>query len=178
MIVLPNTITLSTINISDQKKLFDLMSRIYLPEYRHLWYDDGLWYLNKIYSYTNLEIELSNTNSSYYFVHFKSETIGILKIIENVSLIEFVDKKSAKLDRIYLDPAYHSKGIGKALLQYTENRILATGHSILWLEAIDTQKKAIAFYKKMDFHVCGTFDLKFELIYPPLRGMYRMYKSF
>jgi hypothetical protein len=63
------------------------MSRIYLPEYRHLWFDDGSWYMEKIYSYTN--VELDNHNSSYYFVQYQSQTIGILKLIENIPLIEF-----------------------------------------------------------------------------------------
>jgi GNAT superfamily N-acetyltransferase len=177
MIKVSDTLTLTTISITDQEKLFDLMSRIYLPEYRHLWFDDGSWYMEKIYSYANLAMDLDNPNSTYYFVHYQSETIGILKLIENVPLIEFKNRKSAKLDRIYLDPAFHGKGIGKTLVHWTENRLAASGHSILWLEAIDTQKKAVVFYEKMDFQICGTFDLEFELIHANLRGMYRMYKN-
>jgi hypothetical protein len=47
MIVVSDTITLTAITINDQEKLFELMSRIYLPEYRHLWFDDGSWYMKK-----------------------------------------------------------------------------------------------------------------------------------
>jgi hypothetical protein len=36
------------------------MSRIYLPEYRHLWFDDGSWYMEKIYSYANMAMDLDN----------------------------------------------------------------------------------------------------------------------
>jgi ribosomal protein S18 acetylase RimI-like enzyme len=176
MIVVSDTITLTGIKISDQEKLFALMLKIYLPEYRHLWFDDGFWYMNKIYSHANLDKELANPNSSYYFVQYQSETIGILKLIENVPLIEFIDKKAAKLDRIYLDPAFQGKGIGKTLVHYIENRLAAIGYSVLWLEAIDSQEKAVVFYEKMDFQICGTFELEFELIQPTLRGMYRMYK--
>ena len=153
------------------------MSRIYLPEYRHLWFDSGNWYINKIYSYANLESDLATPNSSYYFVYYQSELIGILKVIENVPLIEFKEQKSAKLDRIYLDPAFHSKGIGKTLIHWTEKRLADTGHTILWLEAIDTQEKALTFYERMDYKTCGIFKLQYELIHPHLRGMYRMFKS-
>jgi ribosomal protein S18 acetylase RimI-like enzyme len=152
------------------------MQRIYLPEYRHLWLDSGSWYMEKIYSYTNLARDLDNPNSYYYFVHYQSETIGILKLIENIPLAEFKDRKSAKLDRIYLDPAFHSRGIGKTLIHWTEKRLVVSGHSILWLEAIDTQEKAVVFYEKMDFQICGTFKLEFDLIHDNLRGMYVMYK--
>lgn len=177
MIAVSDTITLKPISIDDQEKLFALMSKIYLPEYRHLWFDAGAWYMNKIYSYANLERDLATPNSSYYFVYYQSEAIGILKLIESVTLIEHKDRKSAKLDRIYLDPAFHGKGIGKSLIYWAENRLAANGHSFLWLEAIDTQKKALQFYEKMDYKICGTFELEYELIHPSLRGMYRMYKS-
>jgi hypothetical protein len=60
MIVVSDTITLTAIT-NDQEKLFELMSRIYLPEYRHLWFDDGSWYMEKIYSYTNMERDLAIT---------------------------------------------------------------------------------------------------------------------
>jgi GNAT superfamily N-acetyltransferase len=177
MIVVSDTITLKAITINDQEKLFELMTRIYLPEYRHLWFDDGSWYMEKIYSYVNMERDLANHNSSYYFVRYHLETIGILKLIENIPLVEFKNRKSAKLDRIYLDPAIHGQGIGKTLVEWTEKKLAASGHSLLWLEAIDTQKKAVVFYEKMNFQICGTFKLEFELIHTDLRGMLRMYKS-
>lgn len=176
MIVVSETITLTPILSTDHGKLYNLMSRIYLPEYRHLWFDAGSWYMDKIYSYANLEKDLATPNSFYFFVHYQSELIGILKLIENVALTEFKDQKSAKLDRIYVDPSFHGKGIGKTLIRWTESRLIASGHSVLWLEAIDTQKKALAFYEKMDYKICNTFQLEYELIYPNLRGMYRMYK--
>jgi GNAT superfamily N-acetyltransferase len=92
-----------------------------------------------------MERDLAIHNSSYYFVQYQSQTI--LKLIENIPLAEF-NRKSAKLDRIYLDPEFHGQGIGKTLLDWTEKRLAASGHSLLWLEAIDTQKKAVLFYEK------------------------------
>jgi GNAT superfamily N-acetyltransferase len=76
--------------------------------------------MEKIYSYTNMERDLAIHNSSYYFVQYQSQTIGILKLIENIPLAEFKNRKSAKLDRIYLDPEFHGQGIGKTLLDWTE----------------------------------------------------------
>jgi GNAT superfamily N-acetyltransferase len=93
-------------------KLFELMSE-YIFEYRHLWFDDGSWYMEKNIFYTNMERDLAIHNSSYYFVQYQSQTIGILKLIENIPLAEFKNRKSAKLDRIYLDPEFHGQGIGK-----------------------------------------------------------------
>jgi GNAT superfamily N-acetyltransferase len=77
--------------------------------------------------YTNMERDLAIHNSSYYFVQYQSQTIGILKLIENIPLAEFKNRKSAKLDRIYLDPEFHGQGIGKTLLD--RKRLAASGHS-------------------------------------------------
>jgi hypothetical protein len=92
-----------------------------------------------------MERDLAIHNSFYYFVQYQSQTIGILKLIENIPLAEFKNRKSAKLDRIYLDPEFHRHR--KTLLDWTEKRLAASGHSLLWLEAIDTQKKAVLFYE-------------------------------
>jgi GNAT superfamily N-acetyltransferase len=85
----------------------------------------GIW---KKYIPTPIWNEISPFNSSYYFVQYQSQTIGILKLIENIPLAEFKNRKSAKLDRIYLDPEFHGQGIGKTLLDWTE-RLAASGHS-------------------------------------------------
>jgi GNAT superfamily N-acetyltransferase len=106
-----------------------------------------------------MERDLAIHNSSYYFVQYQSQTIGILKLIENIPLAEFKNRKSAKLDRIYLDPEFHGQGKHRNSSRLDRKRLAASGHSLLWLEAIDTQKKAVLFYEKMNFQICGTFKL-------------------
>jgi GNAT superfamily N-acetyltransferase len=72
-------------------------------------------------------------------------------------LIEF-RSKICQTGSIYLDPAFHGKGIGKTLVHWTK-KLAASGHSILWLEAIDTQKKAVCFMKN-GLQICGYIRLR------------------
>jgi hypothetical protein len=87
----------------------------------------GIW---KIYSYTNMERDLAIHNSFYYFVQYQSQTIGILKLIENIPLAEFKNRKSAKLDRIYLDPEFQPRH-RKNSSRLDRKRLAASGHSLL-----------------------------------------------
>jgi GNAT superfamily N-acetyltransferase len=70
----------------------------------------GIW--KKIYS-TPIWNEISPFTTHPIILFNQSQTIGILKLIENIPLAEFKNRKSAKLDRIYLDPEFHGQGIGK-----------------------------------------------------------------
>ena len=161
---------LKKISINDQKDLYNLMSRIYPSTCEHLWIDKGKWYIDNLYSYDNPRKELSESNSLYFFIQYQSNIVGILRILENEPLIDFKKEKAAKLQRIYLAPSAQGKGIGKALINWTENKQRELGYSILWLEVMDTQTKAIRFYEKLGFKISGKLSLESDLVYKNLTG--------
>lgn len=168
---------LSTIKEDDLKQLKELMKGIYTPVYKHLWPDGGTRYLNSIYNPDNFKEELSNPNSRYYFVCFESETIGILKVLLNEPLKGYESKNAVKLQRIYLDPSVQGKGIGKILIQWVETTFCDKEGTAFWLEAMDTQKAALSFYKKMGFEVVYHFKFDSGFMIEEYRGMYTMVKN-
>ena len=177
IIIVSNTISLTEINLTDHKKLYNLMCKIYPPVYKHLWPDDGKWYLKEIYLKKNLEKELNNSNARYYFVNYKQEPVGILRVILNEPLIGVKNKYATKLHRIYLSPSVQNKGIGKEIVNWVEKKLCTKQESILWLEVMDSQGVAIRFYEKLGFKIVGSFRLQFELMYENVKGMYRMVKE-
>jgi GNAT superfamily N-acetyltransferase len=120
------------------------MSRIYLPEYRHLWFDDGSWYMEKIYP-TPIWTRSRHSQLILLFCSVSIANNWDFKIDRKYSLAEF--KIESKLDRIYLDPEFHGQGIGKTLLDWTK-KISSKWSFHFMVEAIDTQKKAVLFYEK------------------------------
>ncbi|MCX2680309.1 GNAT family N-acetyltransferase [Galbibacter sp. EGI 63066] len=176
MIKLSNDINLRPISLTDHESLSKLMNDIYPPVYNHLWLDNSEWYLNKLYSKENMATELNNPDSYYYFVQYKSNTVGILKVIVNESM-PGAENAMVKLQRIYLAPSLQGKGIGKLLIKWVEE-MFCKEHSLpLWLEAMDSQDTAIGFYEKLGFVKCGTFTLEFEMMKEKYRGMFRMIKE-
>lgn len=170
-----DSISLIAITLSDAESLLKLMYSIYVPPYKQLWQDGGEWYVQNTFKSNVLKEELSEKNAAYYFVEFKNEKIGILRLIQNVALIDFENKKATKLHRIYLDPKVHGKGIGKLLMDWTTQKAIENNSDILWLEVMDTQEQALKFYKKLGYEIASDFKLEFDLMHRHLRGMHRMY---
>ena len=168
-------LSLRAIKLKDAKKLLSLMDTIYVPPYKHLWQDNGNWYVQNTFNSVVLKNELTEVNAGYYFVEFKNETIGILRIVHNISLKDFEDKKASKLHRIYLDPKAHGNGIGKLLMDWSAQEAIKNNSKLIWLEAMDTQEQALKFYEKLSYQISGHFNLEFELMHKHLRGMHRMY---
>jgi len=169
-------IHLKKILLKDAVILYNLMQKIYPPVYKHLWEDQGDWYVNTVFSTQNLQKELLEINAIYYFIEVKNEIVGILRIVHDVELKELKEKKTTKLNRIYLDPKVHNKGIGKIILNFVTQQAIENKSAILWLEVMDTQIQALRFYQNLNFQIISDFKLEFDLMYPHLRGMHRMYR--
>lgn len=172
-----NDVFLEPITLGDQLALFHLMEKIYPPMYAHLWPDEGKTYLDAQYSKENLERELEDPNSHYYFVLFEGLPIGILKVLVNAPLEGIQSAHMVKLQRIYLDPSIQGKGLGKLLLEWVEKEYCAEAGTTLWLEAMDTQHTALGFYKKMGFEIVAKFQFESEFMVENYRGMYKMAKQ-
>lgn len=175
-IKISDSINLITIKENDASKLLKLMYTIYVPSYKHLWQDGGIWYVKNTFNPIVLKAELSEKNTAYYFVEYQNQKIGILRLIHNMPIEDIENKRASKLHRIYLDAKVHGKGIGKLLMDWSTQEAIKNNSELLWLEVMDTQEQALEFYKKLDYQISDDFKLKFELMHIHLRGMHRMYK--
>ncbi|MGY8914293.1 MAG: GNAT family N-acetyltransferase [Flavobacteriales bacterium] len=176
MIQVSNEIALKPIQLKDQAVLLAVIRRIYLPVYRHLWTDNGEFYFEKNYSIPNVAQELAEVGAEYYFIYYKKDINGILRIQFDKECTDFPGETATKLHRIYLDPAVQGLGIGQLLLDWTIEQSKAHQSSLLWLEAMDTQKQSLQFYQKNHFQISGSFKLEVPNIIEKWQGMHRMCK--
>ena len=177
MISISEHLQLQEICLNDQSKLLNLVTRIYTPVYKHLWKkNDCSWYLNKFYGYENLQKELSEKDSEYYFVVFKSQYVGILKIHFDKPLEGYKRQSNVYLHRIFLGYEAQGKGVGKALFDWIEKKTKAKDRTSIWLKAMDTQQQALRFYTKLGYENVGKTILDFELIKKDFSGMVIFWK--
>lgn len=176
MISISPELSLKHIRIQDLDQLVTLMKEIYPPSYGHLWKDKGETYLSQNYDHDNLNKELAEANSHYYFIYHRSLTSGILRLQHCKPLPDLPDLQATKLHRIYLAAHLHGKGIGQTMMDWTIGQSLENQSTILWLEAMDTQDQALKFYRKNGFSISGRFNLESHLVHSSLKGMYRMHK--
>ena len=177
MITISEDLELREIMDSDCESLYNLMKEIYPAAYSHFWKDGGKFYVDTQYAKENILRELSEENTSYYFVLFKGEKIGNFRIIWNKKLGELKDQKSVKLHRIYLHPKTQGNGIGKKLLNWLEEEAIKKQYELIWLDAMDEQPQAFEFYKKRGYQYYSHCFLDFELLYDEVRKMSQVYKD-
>lgn len=177
MITISENIQLKAISSQDSKSLFKLMKEIYPTAYSHFWTDNGDWYVNSQYSKENILNELSQENADYYFVVFKGEIIGNLRIIWDEKLEGLSEEKQVKLHRIYLHPKTQGNGLGKKLMVWLAEITKQKDYQIIWLDAMDSQPQAFQFYKKLGYQYHSHTFLPFELMHIKFRKMNQLCKK-
>ncbi|MDI1322587.1 MAG: GNAT family N-acetyltransferase [Algoriphagus sp.] len=170
-------LSLIPIQSADQPILYQLMDEVYRDSYRHIWKDQGDWYVDLIYNPETLRKELGRDRSHYFFVEAEDRKIGILKYDFPFSPREIDIPESMKLHRLYLHQDFHGKGIAQILVNHCVEVAKANGLKSIWLEAMECQPQAKRFYEKMGFEVEMTYRLDFEIMLPEYRGIQIMKKS-
>ena len=176
MIHISKDIQLKKIYNSDSESLFILMKEIYSYTYSHFWKDNGDWYINSQYSKESLLKDLSQKNSDYYFIIYKSEIVGNFRVIWDEKLKGYSKEKQLKLHRVYLNQKIHGEGIGKKLIFWLEEKAAKKGYQMIWLDAMDAQPQAFKFYKKLGYKYFSHELLTYNLLYNEVRKMSQFYK--
>ena len=108
-------------------------------------------YLEKAFNSEQLEKELSNTSSEFFFVYFNEAVAGYLKVNINEAQSEEVGDESLEIERIYIKSKFQKQGIGKYLFNKAIEIAMERNKEKIWLGVWEKNKNAIAFYKKMGF---------------------------
>lgn len=176
MINVSKSIQLKEILSSDSESLLILMKEIYPAAYIHFWKDAGEWYVQTQFSKSNLEKELLEDKTSYYFIVYKEEIVGVFRILWDRKLPGLENRKSLKLHRIYLHKNTQGKGVGKQLLAWLEEEARKKQYELIWLDTMDEQPQAFEFYKKLGYQYHSHCFLDFELLFDEVRKMSQVCK--
>ncbi|GGF98400.1 spermidine/spermine N(1)-acetyltransferase [Paenibacillus albidus] len=112
-------------------------------------------YLEKSFNLTQLEKELSNIASEFYFIYSNEEIAGYLKVNTNDAQTEIMGNDSLEIERIYIRKKFHKQGLGSYLLNKAIEVAIKRNKEKLWLGVWEKNESAITFYKKMDFVQTG-----------------------
>jgi diamine N-acetyltransferase len=112
-------------------------------------------YLEKAFNSEQLEKELLNPSSHFYFVYVNNEVAGYLKVNTNDAQTETMDDESLEIERIYIRKDFQRHGLGKYLLNKAMEVALEHHKQKVWLGVWEKNENAIEFYKKMGFVQTG-----------------------
>lgn len=113
-------------------------------------------YLEKAFHLNQLQKELSNTFSQFFFLYVKDEVAAYLKINMNDAQSEKMGDDSLEIERIYIKTKFQKQGLGKLL--YNKAIDIAVEHNIkkIWLGVWEKNENAIGFYENMGFIQTGS----------------------
>jgi diamine N-acetyltransferase len=112
-------------------------------------------YLERAFNSKQLEKELSNIYSEFFFVYFNNEIAGYLKVNTNGAQSEEIGDESLEIERIYIKNKFQKHGLGKYLLKKAMEIAMERNKKKIWLGVWEKNENAIAFYKKMGFVQTG-----------------------
>ncbi|MBY0156884.1 GNAT family N-acetyltransferase [Cytobacillus oceanisediminis] len=112
-------------------------------------------YLEKAFNRKQLETELSQRSSQFYFVEIDGETAGYLKVNTDEAQTEEMGDEALEIERIYIRSPFQKQGLGKYLFNKALEVAMEQNKKKIWLGVWEKNEKAIAFYKKMGFVQTG-----------------------
>jgi diamine N-acetyltransferase len=113
-------------------------------------------YLEKAFNVKQLEKELSNISSQFFFVYFNNEVAGYLKVNTQDAQSENMGEDSLEIERIYIGSKFQKLGLGKYLINKAIEIAVEQGKTKIWLGVWEKNENALAFYKKIGFVQAGT----------------------
>ena len=105
-------------------------------------------YLERAFNLKQLEKELSNPSSQFFFVYFNNEVAGYLKVNTDDAQSEEMGDESLEIERIYIRNKFQKHGLGKYLLNKAMEIAMECNKKKIWLGVWEKNENAIAFYKK------------------------------
>ena len=108
-------------------------------------------YLEKAYDLKQLEREVANRSSHFFFVYVHEEVAGYLKVNTDEAQTEAMGNDALEVERIYVKKAFQKHGLGKLLLNKAFEVALKQKKKNIWLGVWEANENAIAFYQKKGF---------------------------
>lgn len=112
-------------------------------------------YLERAFNLEQLEKELANSSSQFFFVYSDNEIAGYLKVNTAEAQSEEMGEDALEVERIYIRNKFQKHGLGKYLLNKAMEIAVECHKKNIWLGVWDRNENAIAFYNKMGFVQTG-----------------------
>ncbi|MFX3673472.1 MAG: GNAT family N-acetyltransferase [Paenisporosarcina sp.] len=112
-------------------------------------------YLEREFNLQQLEKQLANRSSQFFFVYVNHEVAGYLKVNTDDAQSEKMGDESLEIERIYVKKKYQKHGLGKNLLNKAVEIAIEHKKKKIWLGVWEENENAIAFYKKKGFVQTG-----------------------
>jgi diamine N-acetyltransferase len=115
-------------------------------------------FMNEQFTTEALINEVEKGESYFYLAYYENIPLGYMRMREGEKRVEFNNRPSVEIARIYAVKEAIGKGVGKALMEQSLKVAGEMKKEIIWLGVWEKNEKAIAFYTKWGFEKFGEHD--------------------
>ncbi|MDO3409884.1 GNAT family N-acetyltransferase [Saccharibacillus sp. CPCC 101409] len=112
-------------------------------------------YLDKAFAARQLESELSEPHSQFFFILVDKAPAGLLKLNTGEAQSENMGEDALEIERIYIGRRFQKQGLGRYLMNKALETAAAERKTKIWLGVWEQNENALAFYRKMGFVQTG-----------------------
>ncbi|PCE66518.1 GNAT family N-acetyltransferase [Sediminicola luteus] len=118
--------------------------------------EDVLEYLERTFSVTKITNSIKKSNNRFWLAWGGGLPVGYAKLKLHSDSGFGSSGTEAQLQKIYVLQDFLGQGIGEALQQAVFDRATAEQRPQLWLSVLESNQRAIGFYKKHGFEKIGS----------------------
>lgn len=150
------TIFIKKCTLEDLRKLQGISYETFNETFKHQNSAENMKaYLERAFNLKQLEKELSNRFSQFFFIYSNNEVAGYLKVNTGDAQSEKMGDETLEIERIYVKKKFQKLGLGQYLLNKAMEIAAKHNKKTIWLGVWERNENAIAFYKKMGFVQTG-----------------------
>ncbi|MFJ7849188.1 GNAT family N-acetyltransferase [Peribacillus sp. NPDC097206] len=112
-------------------------------------------YLEGAFNLNQLETELFNPSSEFFFIYCQTEIAGYLKVNVDEAQTEKEGDESLEIERIYIRKEFQGQRLGHHLINKGIEMAKDQSKKKIWLGVWEKNEGAIKFYGKMGFTQTG-----------------------
>ena len=117
-------------------------------------------YLDTSFSFETTQKQVNDSNNIYFIIYKNNFPVGYSKLVLNATSPFIPNKRSCRLERIYVLDEFISQKFGIDLLNKTIEKAQELNFEVIWLSVYIKNTKAINFYLKNNFEEVGSISFK------------------
>lgn len=151
-----NNITIRKVDLSDLEELQKVATQAFRETFSEENAEEDMQkYVDEKFNTAQLESELSNPDSLFYFAVSDDNAAGYLKLNFKDAQTELKYEDYAEVERIYVLQEFLGKRVGQLLIDKALEVATSQNVKFVWLGVWEENYRAIRFYEKNSFQ---TFD--------------------
>lgn len=150
-------------NLSDVVKLSILFKQVYIATYGIEGVSDEFAnFITTQFSVERLEKLINDSHENLIVAVYKNNLVGVAEIEFNKKcpVGEFT---APELNKLYILEWFCGKGIGEKLIKEAEKIIRSKGINQMWLWVLESNSRAIHFYKKHGYKEIGNASFQMQV---------------